>query len=249
METAAQPLIRFGPFCLYSRQRLLLEGDVQVRLGSRALDILIILVERAGELVTKQELAARVWPGIHVDPSNLKVNVAALRRVLRDDQSGNRYICTVTGRGYSFVAPIERLPLSVPNPAGEGSPTGTAPVVGDSMWKLFAQLLQQQFIAVLDVDDEDIRATANFLNDCQCPVQTIDLSELRDPCSLPKVVATAVGLEICSADSLGEIATFMEGKNMLLLLDHCRHVIEATASFGGSILARARGVQILAINR
>lgn len=165
METVAQPSIKFGSFCLNSRQRLLLEGDAQVRLGSRALDILIILVERAGELVTKEEFAARVWPGIHVDPGNLRVNVAGLRRVLHDDQSGNRYICTVTGRGYSFVAPIERLPLSAPNPAGKGSPTRAAPVGGDSMWKLLAQLLQQQFIGVLDANDEDIRATADLLNE------------------------------------------------------------------------------------
>ena len=64
--------ISFGPFRLLPRQRLLLEGDKQVRLGSRALDILSALVERPGELVGKDDLIARVWPGTFVEEGNLK---------------------------------------------------------------------------------------------------------------------------------------------------------------------------------
>jgi DNA-binding winged helix-turn-helix (wHTH) protein len=97
--------ISFGPFCLLPAQFLLLEGDKPVSLGSRALEILIVLLERSGELVTKQELMARVWPNIFVEPANLTVHISALRRALRDGRGGNRFIINIPGRGYRFVAP------------------------------------------------------------------------------------------------------------------------------------------------
>ena len=98
--------ISFGPFRLLAERRLLIEGDKPVRVGSRAFDILTALVERAGEVVSKDELIARVWPGTFVEEANLKIQVSALRRALGDGQGGNRYILTVPGRGYNFVAPI-----------------------------------------------------------------------------------------------------------------------------------------------
>src|SRR5258708_18280406 len=100
--------ISFGPFRLLAAQRLLLEGDKPVRLGSRAFDILAALVERPGEVVAKEHLIARAWPQIFVDESNLKIQVSALRRALGDGQGGNRYVITVPGRGYNFVAPVRR---------------------------------------------------------------------------------------------------------------------------------------------
>lgn len=98
--------IRFGAFCLLPSQRLLLEGDQPVPLGSRALDILIALIERQGELVTRRELMSRVWPGITVVDANLSVHIAALRRALHDGHDGNRYLVTTPGQGYRFVAAI-----------------------------------------------------------------------------------------------------------------------------------------------
>src|SRR5258707_9461281 len=98
--------ISFGTFRLFTDQRLLLEGDRPVRLGSRAFDILAALVERAGEVVGKEELMARAWPQTFVEEANLKMQVSALRRALGDGQGGNRYVGTVIGRGYNFVAPL-----------------------------------------------------------------------------------------------------------------------------------------------
>jgi DNA-binding winged helix-turn-helix (wHTH) protein len=98
--------ISFGLFRLLPAQRLLLRADEAVSLGSRALDILIALVERPGELLDKGELMARVWPNTFVEPANLTVHVAALRRALGDGRDGNRFIINIPGRGYQFVAAV-----------------------------------------------------------------------------------------------------------------------------------------------
>ena len=103
---AAPTEVSFGPFRLLPAQFLLLEGDKPVPLGSRALEILVVLLERPGELIGKQELMARVWPDVFVEPANLTVHISALRRVLRDGRDGNRFIINVPGRGYSFVASV-----------------------------------------------------------------------------------------------------------------------------------------------
>src|SRR5258705_9149331 len=98
--------ISFGPFHLQPARQRLLEGARPLEIGSRALDILTALVERPGDLVTKEELVARAWPDTTVDESNLRAQVAALRKVLRDGRRGARYLVTVPGRGYRFVAPV-----------------------------------------------------------------------------------------------------------------------------------------------
>src|SRR5260370_13900414 len=100
--------ISFGPFLLLAEERLLLEGDRPVRLGNRAFDILVLLIERAGEVVGKEELIARAWPQTFVEEANLKIQISALRRALGDGHGGHRYVATVPGRGYNFVAPVQR---------------------------------------------------------------------------------------------------------------------------------------------
>jgi DNA-binding winged helix-turn-helix (wHTH) protein len=104
----AEPEIAFGPFRLLQARRLLLRGNEPVPVGGRAFDLLIALVERPGEVVSKSELIAEVWPETFVAEGNLKVRIAALRRALADDQGGDRYISTIVGRGYCFVAQVTR---------------------------------------------------------------------------------------------------------------------------------------------
>src|SRR5258708_16614119 len=97
-EDAAAPVgreISFGPFRLQPERQLLLEGDKAVRIGSRALDILIALVERSGELVTKDELVARVWPKLMVEEGNLRSQISLLRKALNDGRAGARYAIVV----------------------------------------------------------------------------------------------------------------------------------------------------------
>jgi TolB-like protein len=129
--------ISFGPFRLLPAQRLLLEGEKPVRLGSRALEILIALVEHPGEVVGKDELMARAWPSTFVEGGNLKFQISALRRALG---GGNRYLVNVPGRGYSFVAPVTR----------EQRPEAVAPVgAADAMTVSARPVAQKPSIAVL----------------------------------------------------------------------------------------------------
>src|SRR5436190_5185593 len=96
----------FGSFRLIPGQRLLLEDGKPLRLGGRAFDILIILVRRSGETVSKDQLLARTWPDTAVDEGALRVHVAALRKALGDGRAGMRYIVNIPSRGYGFVAPV-----------------------------------------------------------------------------------------------------------------------------------------------
>lgn len=101
-------MIAFGPFRVFPGQRLVLDSGGPLNLGGRAFDTLMALLERAGELVSKRELMDRVWPETHVAEHNLKCQVAAVRRALGDGRQGARYVSTVVGRGYWFVAPVVR---------------------------------------------------------------------------------------------------------------------------------------------
>src|SRR5580698_1030078 len=101
-------VVAFGLFRLFAAERQLKKGDKPAQLGSRALDTLIALVERAGEVVSQKELISRVWPDVTVDEANLRVHIASLRKALGDGHAGARYIVTVSGRGYCFVAPVTR---------------------------------------------------------------------------------------------------------------------------------------------
>jgi DNA-binding winged helix-turn-helix (wHTH) protein len=101
--------LRFGPFELSSRERALRRDGVMLPLGSRALDILIYLAERPGELIAKQELLDRVWSDVTVEEGSIRVHVFAIRKALGDGQFGNRYIANIRGRGYSFVGTVVPL--------------------------------------------------------------------------------------------------------------------------------------------
>ncbi len=104
----------FGRFRLTVRDRVLMKDSMPVSLGSRAFDLLLALVERAGETVNRDDLFELVWPDVIVTKVNLRVHVAGLRRALGDDRDGNRFIVSVAGRGYRFVAPVNRFHGAAP---------------------------------------------------------------------------------------------------------------------------------------
>src|SRR6266403_5825040 len=101
--------LRFGPFELSIGERVLRRDGQVLPLGDRALDILIYLADRPGEVIAKQELIDHVWSNVTVEEGSLRGHVAAIRKALRDGQFGNRYIANVRGRGYSFVGSVVRL--------------------------------------------------------------------------------------------------------------------------------------------
>src|SRR6202008_3753458 len=115
----------FGPFNLSVAQRLLKKGEEALPIGGRALDLLIVLVERAGEVISHKELITRAWPDVTVEEANVRVHIASLRKVLRDGLDGARYISNVAGRGYCFVAAVARPPLEqAPPQAGQAIDIG-----------------------------------------------------------------------------------------------------------------------------
>ena len=99
----------FGRFRLDVGRRQLLHDEKPVRLGSRALDILCVLASAEGDVVSKDELMARVWPGTVVEENNLHVHVSALRKALDEEANGQSYLVTAPGRGYRFLALVTRV--------------------------------------------------------------------------------------------------------------------------------------------
>src|SRR4029077_15658715 len=108
VDRVSGEFVAFGPFRLFRTARLLSRDGMPVELGSRALDILIALVNEAGTIVSRTDLMSSVWPDVTVVEGVLRVHVSNLRKALGDGASGARYIKSVTGRGYCFVAPIVR---------------------------------------------------------------------------------------------------------------------------------------------
>lgn len=151
-------VIAFGPFVLIPSQQLLLKTDQPVQIGARAFEILACLVERAGEIVSKEDLIARVWPNVFVQEGNLKVHVASLRQVLGDGQGGNRYIVNVTGRGYRFVAEVSHrmapLRAEVPPVAATGShnlPASLTRILGraELIPAIANQISERRFVSIV----------------------------------------------------------------------------------------------------
>ena len=96
--------VAFGPFRLDARGRMLYRDGASVALGTRGIDILCALAASPGALVTKDELISKVWSGAIVEDNAIQAQVSALRKALEDGKGGQRYIVTVPGRGYRFVA-------------------------------------------------------------------------------------------------------------------------------------------------
>src|SRR5713226_8899789 len=255
--------ISFGPFRLFAEQRLLLEGDRPVRLGSRAFDILAALVERPGKVVGKEQLIARAWPQTFVEESNLKIQVSALRRALGDGQGGNRYVITVPGRGYNFVAPLRHeepsqaaLPPTAAPVATHNLPFAATRMIGreEAAAALVSRLSRQRLVTIVGpggIGKTTValavaeRMTTNY----EHGAWLVDLAPLGDPRLVPSAVATVLGLEIRADDLLSGLVTRLRDKRILLLLDNCEHVIEAVASLAAALLGRAPSVNILATSR
>jgi DNA-binding winged helix-turn-helix (wHTH) protein len=152
-------VISFGPFTLVASERLLMKEGAPVELGSRTLNILIALVSRPNDIVSKRELLAQVWPDVIVEEGSLRFHIAGLRKALSDGKDGARYITTHAGRGYCFVAPISpstRRANDSQTDAATIVPDASLParstrVVGraDSILTLSVQLAASRFVTIV----------------------------------------------------------------------------------------------------
>ena len=253
----------FGPFRLVPERQLLVRDGQPVRIGGRALDILTVLVEQAGETVGKRELIARVWPDLFVEESNLKVNMNALRRALGEGTGSPQYIATVIGRGYRFVGSVETLRLpdwatapTSTSPANHNLPTAITRIVGrqSAIEVIGLELRQSRLVSIVGPGGIGKTTVALAVAE-QClgvprdGVWLVDLSALKDPELVANAIATAIGLAAHSANMLEALAQYVRDRDMLLVLDSCEHVVDGVAACADRIIATVGNVRILATSR
>jgi DNA-binding winged helix-turn-helix (wHTH) protein len=241
-RAAVDSVVAFGPFRLLTARHLLLEGEKPLKLSSRALEILMVLLERPGALVTREELVSRVWPDTFVEDGNLRVHMAALRRALGDGQAGNRYVATISGRGYRFVAPVsvaEETALAAQPPRLETARSRPVPLtrmIGrtEAIAALAAHLTERRFVTIVGAGGIGKTTLAVAVTDAVAStykdkVAFVELALLADPTLVPGTVASVLELPTHSENPLTTLIAFLSKREMLLVLDNCEHVIEVVA--------------------
>ena len=257
-------VLSFGPFSLFAAERLLKKADEPIPLGGRALDILIALAERAGEVVTHKELISTVWPDVTVEEANLRFQMAALRKALGDGRDGARYVSNVAGRGYCFVASITRS-AAAPTASITGItatervrklPPRLTRMVGrdDTVRSLAEQLQMWRFVSIVGPGGVGkttvaISVAHSLIDGFHDAVFFIDLAALTDPQLVPTAVASALGLMVQTQDPLVGLLAFIGDRKILLVLDSCEHVIGVAAALAERVVSEAPQAHILATGR
>src|ERR1700722_3337183 len=249
----------FGPFSLFAAEGLQKKTGEPIPLGGRALDVLIALVERAGEVVTHQELISNVWPDVTVEGANLRANIASLRKALGDRRDGARYISSVAGRGYCFVAPVTRSSVRqtvpVPEPFPNLPPRLTRIVGRDDTVRALAQQLQVwRFVSIVGPGGVGkttvaISVAHTLVDGFHDAVFFIDLAALTDPQLVPTAVGSALGLMVQTQDPGVGLLAFIGDNKILLVLDSCEHVIGVVAALVERVVNGAPQAHILATSR
>ena len=252
--------LKFGPFELSTRERVLRRDGVVLPLGSRAIDILIHLVERPGEVVGKKELIDQVWSDVNVEEGSLRVHVAAIRKALADGQFGNRYVANVQGRGYSFVGQVVGLEEGTANKADRteydfGLPArllkmiGRGPVLDD----VKDRIRNDRFVTLLGPGGIGKTTVAVAVGHAMAEefggIHFVDLGSLTDPRHVPAAVGTALGLALKAKDTTAELLDAVRSKKLLIILDSCEHLIDTVASFAERLFQEATQVHVLATSR
>ena len=264
----AREVISFGPFSLVTSERLLTREGAPVELSARALDILIALLSRPNEVVSKTDLLAQVWPDVTVEEGSLRFHIVNLRKALGDGKDGARYVTTLTGRGYCFVAPISRssdrgqvLQGKALAAAAVGFPHANLPgrligMVGrdDDVLKLSARLNAARFVTIVGSGGVGKTTVAvavghHLIEAFSGAVLFVDLGMLNDPDLVATAVASMLGLSVQSADAAPSLIAYLRDKRIFLILDTCEHLIDAVAALASSIFNAAPQVHILATSR
>jgi DNA-binding winged helix-turn-helix (wHTH) protein len=233
---------------------------VAVALGARAFDILLALLERPQQVVTKKELFDRVWPGMHVDESSLRVHISALRKALEGSSSDVKYITNVSGRGYCFafaVTATAAAPVAVNSePFRSRLPILPAEIVGreSAIKAIAAQLVGQRFVSIVGAGGVGKTTTAisvarslfgTFADD----IYFVDLGLLGDPQSVAFAVASSTNVSTKSSDLLEALLSALSRKHTLIVLDGCEQVAEAVTGLAEAILRSCPDVHLLATSR
>jgi predicted ATPase/DNA-binding winged helix-turn-helix (wHTH) protein len=255
-------VLSFGPFRLVANERLLTRDGAPVAVSGRALDILIALLTYPNEVIDKKDLLARVWPDVMVEEGSLRFHIARLRKALGDGRHGARYIETLSGRGYCFVAPILRsreATEDTPEPASfphTNLPARLARTIGreDDVEKLSARLSTARLVTILGAGGVGKTTVAiaighQLIDAYAGAVLFIDLSMQRSPGMVATTVAAILGLPVRSEDPMPSLVAHLRNRQILLILDTCEHLIEAVAALASRILADAPQVHILATSR
>jgi predicted ATPase/DNA-binding winged helix-turn-helix (wHTH) protein len=251
-----ESVLHFGPFVFHLNQRLVVEGDRPLRLGGRALDILQVLVEHAGSVVSKDELIAQVWPRSVVEEINLRVHIAALRRAFRDGQNGHSYIVNIPQRGYSFVAPVQQVAATASvafenlHKPQHNLPARLTPVTGRDavVGSLVRQLPVRRFMTLvgpcgIGKTTVAVRVAELLLEHYRDGVWRVDLALIDDPAQVVDHLTRTLELETgTDLDALGQW-------HALLVLDNCEHLLERCRTLVEAMLIAAPRLSILATSR
>ncbi len=252
--------LRFGPYLLFPSQRVLRTGEKAIPLGGRALDLLIVLVKRAGEIVSREDLLECVWPKTVVEENNLRVHIAAIRKILGDGHGSARYIVNVAGRGYKFIAAVNQIDPADPRAAFRPHTQSILPepltrIVGreEVIKALVARVPGSRLLTIVGTGGVGKTtvglAVAEHLGERYERVCFVDLSAVDDPELVPSVLATVVGISGLTDDPVASLRAYLHDKSILIMLDNCEHVSRRAAELAEQLLRVAPNVDILATSR
>lgn len=251
-------VLRFGRFELHPQRRLLLDGDRPLPIGARALDILLVLVESAGKIVSKEAIISQVWPKTFVEEINLRVHISALRRVLGVCPQSRDYITNVRQRGYSFVAHVEQVSQAASETALAPSLPGR-PVRIEGRDKLIDELTRRlhsrRHITLIGPGGVGkttvaLRVAQQQLGHFTDGVRFADLATLGEPALLAATLASEMGIAVPEGvDAQAHLLATLANRHMLVLMDNCEHLVDACAALSEALLQAAPGLRILATSR
>jgi predicted ATPase/DNA-binding winged helix-turn-helix (wHTH) protein len=261
LEATGGPDLAFGPFVLRRAAMQLLETGKAVNIGSRAFDLLTLLAERAGQVVSKADLIAHAWPNTIVEEVNLRVHIAALRKALGDGQHGMRYIASVAGRGYAFVTPVTSIAFvpvtrELPRLRRHNLPATLTRLLGrESQAQRVEALLQgRRFVSI--VGPAGIGKTSlalcvgnRVVDRFAQGVWLVELANLRDTQDLVPAVAESVGFSLPAENAAPQLGTYLRPRSTLLILDNCEHMGTAVAELAVLLLKSAPGLHLLLTSR